>query len=534
MVEITGDQSEVFAFLGERATHGLPPGARVRRIDTHGAAVFLAGPDVYKVKRAARFPFMDFSTLEKRRSACDNEILVNRDNAPELYLGTVAIRRGPHGLQLDGSVTGGEIVEWAVHMRRFDEEATLDHIAARGELRPDTITKLADIVFAAHQRAPRRGDDAAAMFRLRLVETLDGLAAAPNVFAAAAVAELRQACLAAMTAAESLLTKRAAQGKVRRCHGDLHLRNIVLIKGAPLLFDAIEFDDSFATCDILYDLAFLVMDLWQRGLEHHANLLLNYYLHRCDPEEEEMAGLAAMPLFLALRAAIRARVTGHLLALAGGGQDGLLQEARHFFAAARLFLAPRPVQLVAVGGFSGSGKSTMAQRLAAAIGRPPGAVHARSDSERKKMFGVGEFERLPEDAYRPEVSRAVYERLRHLADTALRAGQSVIVDAVHAKPEERAAIAAVAARHDAPFTGLWLDAPAATLVARVGARGLDVSDADAAVVEAQLQRPLGPLTWTRLDAGAPLDSLARDALRHIADAGAAVPPAASVSGQVSG
>jgi aminoglycoside phosphotransferase family enzyme/predicted kinase len=512
--EITDDQSDVFAFLSEPAVHGLVPDVSVKRIDTHGAVVFLAGSDVYKVKRAVRFPFMDFSTLEKRRFACENEIRVNRANAPALYLRAMPIRRTPQGLRLGGEV--GDIVEWAVHLRRFDETATLDLLAERGDIGFECVVELADIVLAAHDRAPPRNHAATHVFKGRFEDTLDGLSRASDIFPAQEVTDLKRRFSAALAEVEALLMAREAQGKVRHCHGDLHLRNIVLVDNHPVLFDAIEFDEGLATCDILYDLAFLLMDLWQRGLRAHANLLFNRYMWRCKTPAEELAGLAALPVFLALRAAIRARVTASLAGLQAAHHADLLQDAQQFFAAARDFLEPKSLHLVAVGGLSGSGKSTLARRLASEIGRAPGAVHLRSDIERKVMFGVGEFERLPKAAYQPEVSASVYERLRLLAKTALQAGQSVIVDAVHAKVEEREAVAAIAQCMGGKFTGLWLEAPVDVLASRVTERKNDASDADASVVKTQTEWDLGPMTWARLQAGGALDDLAREALGPIA------------------
>jgi hypothetical protein len=509
--EVVEDQNEVFALLADRATHGID--ATVTRIDTHGAVVFLAGPDVYKVKRAVFFPFMDFSTLEKRRAACENEIAVNRDNAPDLYLGTIPIRRGAHGLQLGGAE--GPIVEWTVHLRRFDETKTLDRLADEGELDLGIVARLAEIIVAAHEHAPRRGHGATEMFCHRLEDTLEGLAAAKDVFAPKSVAALSARFMAAYAANEPLLKAREGQGKVRRCHGDLHLRNIVLQNGRPILFDAIEFDDSMATVDIIYDLAFVLMDLWQRDLHAHANLLFNRYIWRCADMEQELEGLAALPLFLALRAAIRARVTAALGKLEPIAREARGREARRFFAAAADFLAPQAARLVAIGGFSGSGKSTLAQGLAPLIGRAPGAVHLRSDIERKRLFSLSEYERLPDEAYRPEMSEKIYERLRHLAEIALRAGQSVVVDAVHARPEERDALAQIAAQAGAQFAGIWLDAPVETLVSRVEARKNDASDATAAVVREQTSWKLGRLDWARLDTGLPLSELMREALKSI-------------------
>jgi hypothetical protein len=168
-----------------------------------------------------------------------------------------------------------------------------------------------------------------------------------------------------------LLSERENQGQVRRCHGDLHLRNIVLIEDRPVLFDAIEFDEAIATCDVLYDLAFLLMDLWTRELESHANLLLNRYLWICDDVERQLKALSLLPLFLSLRSAIRAKVT---VLQPGSGNYHAVEARRHFEAACSL-LAPRRLDLVAVGGMSGTGKSSLAAALSGSIGRAPGAVH---------------------------------------------------------------------------------------------------------------------------------------------------------------
>jgi predicted kinase len=276
-----------------------------------------------------------------------------------------------------------------------------------------------------------------------------------------------------------------------------------------VLFDAIEFDEEIATGDVLYDLAFLVMDLWQRNLRDAANAVLNRYLWGSLDQENEVRGLGALPLFLALRAVIRAKVA---IAGAGGSEADKVSEAQDYFTAAAAFLAPDVPSLVAVGGLSGSGKSTLAARLAPRLGRAPGAVHLRSDIVRKRMFEAAETTRLPADAYTEAVTETVYEALRRGAAAALRAGHTVIVDAVHLREGERAAIAAVAAAAGAPFTGLWLDAPAATLTERVTARRGDASDADAAVVRGQLALDPGTVDWHRLDAGAGIAALADDAL----------------------
>lgn len=502
-------QDQVFAFLAGPATHGQS--GPVVRIDTHGAAVFLAGGDAYKVKKAVRFPFMDFSTLEKRRLACERELAVNKAYAPALYLGVVPISQDGSSLRL-GAAPGAKIIEWAVHMRRFDEERTLDRLAARSELDLETIAKLAAVVVDSHKRAESiTWAKASAALREQLEETLSELAAAPAIFAPDIAMGLCAAMRESFARLEPILLERERGGEVRRCHGDLHLRNIALVGGDPVLFDAIEFDDKIATCDVLYDLAFLLMDLWIRGLRRHANLLFNRYLWACADSQRNLKGLALLPLFLSLRAAIRAKV----IALEPGGELKRAAEARRHFEAALAFLAPSNLILAALGGLSGTGKSTLAAAIAPSVGRPPGAVHLRSDIERKRLFGAGEFEQLPQEAYRPETSPAIYGRLRAMAAIALEAGQSTILDAVHLRPEERRAAQEIAKEKGARFTGLWLKAPTEILLKRVAARERDASDANAEVVTAQARCVIAQHEWITLDATAPAGALEAQAIALI-------------------
>ncbi len=511
-----GNQGEVFAFLQNPVTHGRAE--PVIRIDTHGAAVFLAGTEVYKVKRAVRYPYMDFSTLEKRRLACEAEIAVNRANAPGIYLGVVPVTRTRDGLRLGGT---GEVLEWAVHMRRFDETATLDHLVAKGPLGVALTDKLAEAVAASHRRAPRRnGEAATAAFGRLLRQTVDELATGEGLFPRHELVAFDKALTTAFDQARPLLDRRAAAGAVRLCHGDLHLGNIVLIEGEPVLFDAIEFDEAIATSDILYDLAFLLMDLCERGLRLEANRVLNRYLGAVEDPLHEIAGLAALPLFLSLRAAIRAKVIAAEIRL-DPAKAPRRAAARAYFEAAARFLEASQVRLVAVGGLSGTGKSTLAAALAPDLGRAPGALHFSSDVERKRLFGMPETVRLPKSAYRAEVSAKVYQRLYDLAETALRAGQAVIVDATHLRPVDREAIAEVAARRGVPFSGIWLEAPLAVLMRRVDARRGDASDATAAIVAAQVRQGTGVVAWPRLGAEAALDALKAAALDLIRSAGAA-------------
>lgn len=507
---VVEDQSAVFDFLADPKTHGMHE--KPARIDTHGAAVFLAGDDVYKVKRAVKFPFMDLSTRELRKDACGAEVDVNRDNAPSVYLGVLPITRADGGLALGGD---GEAVEWVVHMRRFDETKTLDHVAEKDGLPPPLLAKLVKAILASHARAPLR-DGLAATESLKsyLAQSDAAFKESPELFPLARVDALTKRSNDLLTQCWGLLVARGNEGYVRRCHGDLHLRNLVLLDGEPTLFDAVEFSDEIATCDVLYDLAYLLMDLWERGFRQEANLVLNRYLWGSD--ETQIAGLSAMPIFLSIRAAIRSKVIAAALPhLSGEEREHMAAEAQQYFRAAESFLELKTPCLVAIGGLSGSGKTTLASLIAPFIGTAPGAVHLRSDIERKVIAGVEETVRLPESAYTPQSTEAVYASIRRKAGKALAAGASVIIDAVHAYPPERESTEAVAAEAGVPFFGLWLDAPTKVLMERVRTRMGDASDAMEHVVEHQLDYELGDIRWPRIDASVELSTRRDAALRLV-------------------
>jgi uncharacterized protein len=503
-------QEVVFRFLADPKTHGLSE--PVKRVDTANAAVFLAGADVYKAKRAVKFPFMDLSTLDKRREACEAEIAVNRASAPQIYLSTLPITRRGQSFALGGD---GEIVEWAVHMRRFDENATFDHVANREGVSDAIVDKLALVIRRMHARAPLR-DAARAAHALETYTEQNRAAFAerPDLFDPTTAGKLTDDSRLEFAKVRPLLLKRGEGGFVRRCHGDLHLRNIVLLDGEATLFDAVEFSDEIATGDVLYDLAFLLMDLEERGLRAAANRLFNRYLAP-DPSEA-LTGLAALPLFLSLRAAIRAKVeAANAERLDGDKRKEARALAHRYFDCAVYFLVAAPPRLVAVGGLSGVGKSALTGVLAPEIGRAPGALWLRSDVERKAMFGVDETVHLPASAYASDVTRDIYERLIVKTRTALRAGQSVLVDATFAAAAERSAVAAVATEADVAFVGLFLDAPLATRLERIGSRRADASDADADVARRQTAERLDEDGWAAIAASGSLSdtkALARSRL----------------------
>jgi len=470
---VVEDQSQAIAALERR----LAPD---KRIDTHGAVVFLSGDRAYKLKRAVKFPYMDFSTAERRRAMCEAEVAINRRLAPEIYLGVEPA---------DG--------DWVVVMRRFDEDGLLDRMDERGALTPALMAALGSRIACYHDGlAPiRDGFGRPEDYRHSVAADIRQMREQGERLDPAVSEALAEAMPRALEPFIDLVARRVAAGAIRRCHGDLHLRNIVLIDGKPVPFDAIEFSERIANIDLLYDLSFALMDLCERKLRPLANRLLNEWLWRIAelPGAPHHEALALLPMFLSRRAAIRAFVDAQVAAVS----DGDTNRARDYQRVALGFLQPVPPRLLAIGGLSGSGKTTKALQLAPEIGRAPGAVVVRSDVERKRSAGIALEERMPAGSYTQETSNKVYALMLTHAEQVLRAGHSAVLDAVFAKPEERQAAEDLARRLGVPFDGLWLDVPKEVAQARVAARTGDASDATPNVIERQFGYDLGEITWRR-------------------------------------
>ncbi|MBN9886861.1 AAA family ATPase [Salipiger abyssi] len=497
------DQSEAIAYLSDPAGHG---GAEVTHVQTHGAHVFLARDTAYKIKRAVAYDYMDFSTLPLREAMLRREFDLNRPAAPQIYRDVCPLTRRPGGgLELDGK---GEPVEWVLRMARFPQENELSAIAERGELDDALAQDLGQTAYDYHAQSPRRDADGAKLMADIVTELETAFAGMTDELGADRAARFRSLARERQAALAPLMQARGVRGHIRRCHGDLHLNNIVLLDKRPVLFDALEFDEVLGTCDVLYDLAFLIMDLRHRDLGRAACLALDAWLFAAAGEED--AGLAALPYFLGIRGAIRAMVEVQTGRATGEISDhteralGFLDDALESFAAG-------PPTLLAVGGMSGTGKTTLARDLLPLIGPPPGAVHLRSDLERKQLAGADPLDRLPADAYGAEASGVVYCRLLSRAETLLQAGRSVVIDATWLAPGEREDLAALARRTGVAFSALWLEAGTAALQARVSARHGDASDADATVVARQARDAKTPGHWHHIDASGPAEETLRRA-----------------------
>ena len=487
---------DLWALMTDPASHSGEP---VQVIETHAACVFLAGDRAYKLKKPVDYGYLDFSTVAGRADALSAELDINTPNAPSLYRRLIWIGRNAAGeLQLDA----GEPVEPVLEMARFDQDALADRWALEGRLNGAVARDLADAVFESHLKAPERRRCAEAD-RIRQVLARVGANCRREKAASQSRLLAVEAALDGVLAEKAqALDARGRGGDVRRCHGDLHLQNIVMLAGQPVLFDALEFDEALAEIDTLYDLAFLLMDLAYRGLDVQAAALLSQYVARLALEEVD--GIGLLQGFCGVRALIKA-MTGY-----ERGRDGDVEDAERYLALAeRCAEAQRP-RLIAIGGLSGTGKSTLAEALASHLAPPPGALVLRADLERKAMLNLSWRDRLPEAAYTRAASIAVYERQRCKAAAALKGGASVVVDAVHSRPEEREALERIARDESIAFTGLWLEADRTVVEARVAARIADPSDADLSVVAKQARYDSGEVGWIRIDAsGGPEASLAQ-------------------------
>ncbi|MGE4410716.1 MAG: AAA family ATPase [Sphingobium sp.] len=504
-------EAEIIAWLESGAPftgEGGGPVEPVRRIDTHAASVFLAGDRAWKLKRPVSLGYLDFSTVERRHAALETELRLNRRSAPALYLGLHRISCAPDGaLALDGA---GETVDWLLEMRRFPDGALLEDRVASEGLDDATVVALADHVAAIHAGADLcRVTDGAA--RLRKVADDNGavMARYPDWLDAGKVGTLRARIDQLIDRQAPLLDARGREGRIRHCHGDLHLGNIALVDGKPLAFDRLEFDTALATIDLLYDFAFLLMDLWEHGLFRQANMLFNRYLD-LSPEDEN--AIALLPLFMAMRASIRAHVLATQAEQEGGKGStdaALVGHARHYLDLALHLVEPVPARLIAVGGLSGTGKSTLARLIGGDVGAAPGARILRSDVLRKRLAGVAPETRLDPAAYTREKSHAVYAEIDRLAGVALRSGRAVIADAMFAAGEERTAIRTVADAADCRFDGIWLTLAEDERIARVEARVADASDADAGVVRVQTARHADvPADWLMIETEGDMRALA--------------------------
>ena len=482
---------------------GHPTGP-VDWIETHISWLLLAGDFVYKFKKPLKLDFLDFSTPALRRAACEEELRINRRTAPALYLGLVVLGGTATSLRLQPAEAAPVDAEPAVRMRRFAQEALLSHLLEQQRLLPGHIDALAQQVAQFHASAavatPEQswGTAPAVVAPVQdCLAALQPLVARDLPAMAPALHQVAQWCATQGAALAPVFQQRLQSGRVRECHGDLHLANLVLIDGQPQLFDAIEFNPALRWIDCVADIAFLAMDLEARGRADLAWRFLNAWLEHTG----DYAGLQVLPYYRVYRALVRARVAGLRLAQMegeGGGDEhaASLRALQRYLALALHFIQPRAVELWLAHGFSGAGKSTHSQTLIA----ERGVVRVRADVERKRLFGLApqaSSAAVPGGIYTAEASRRTHEALAQAARWALAAGHTVLVDATFLNPAMRQRFIALAAQAGVPCRILAFEAPLAVLRERVRSRqraGGDASEASVQVLESQwaAAQPLSP------------------------------------------
>jgi aminoglycoside phosphotransferase family enzyme/predicted kinase len=467
---LPAEQRETGALLARLA--GKPP------IETPLSAVFVGADTVWKLRRAIKMPFVDFTPLATRAAAAERELALNQVWAPALYRDVVAVTAGPNGPELGGT---GAVIDHVVRMARVADTDFLLAQAESGLITPVMLDLLGDLVANMHAALPPMPE----ADPLALEDVTDG-----NVATALASGLPQERVQAWHDRVRDWLDHhrpwfraRGRAGFIRRCHGDLHLGNLCLFHGQLTPFDALEFNEAMATIDTGYDLSFLLMDLDIKLGRAAANRVMNRYLAR----NPDLDMLRAMPVFLSLRALVRAHVA------ANTGKDW-----RGYLDYAEAVLTHTPPVAIGIGGLPGTGKSTLARSLAPRLGTAPGAVILRSDEIRKRLQNVAPEQRLPASAYTPEASQRVMRILFSDMQRGIDAGQAVIADLTFLSLEHRRQASAAAGL--APFLGIWLSAPLAVLEARVAARHGDASDATPDILRQMAAGDPGPGDWVILNA----------------------------------
>ncbi|MFM2431763.1 MAG: hypothetical protein RLZZ511_2976 [Cyanobacteriota bacterium] len=466
--------------------------AEIPLIQTHVSSVFLTGDYVYKLKKPVNFGFLDFSTLAQRQHFCEEELRLNQRGAGELYLEVVKITQAGEGFELNGS---GEVVEYAVKMRQFPQEALLSEMFDRDELTDAHIQDLAKVVAQFHATAAIddhiRSYGTVEKVRQAFDENYDqsagfvdfGGAPGPQTQAQFDGTKAYTDRFFAENAA--VLTDRVKADKIRECHGDAHLRNIALWQERLWLFDCIEFNEPFRFVDTMYDVGFICMDLDARQRPDFANLFLNTYLEQTGDYE----GLQVLPLYLSRQAYVRAKVTSFLLG-DPGIPEVVKQESRgtaaEYYKLAYDYTQQSSGQVVLMAGLSGAGKSTTAKAIAKAASiQGRSAIHLRSDAIRKQLAGIPVEQRGDDAIYSAEMTGKTYDRLLNLGVMLAKQGYTVILDAKYDREALRQPVISQTQANGIPLLIVHCDAPMETLKSRVAARTGDIADATVDVLAQQ-------------------------------------------------
>jgi aminoglycoside phosphotransferase family enzyme/predicted kinase len=462
----------------------------VQLLQTHISYVVLTGDFAYKVKKPTQFGFLDFSTLDRRAYFCQEELRLNRRLSPDLYLAVLPIYQN-HGDYFLNSLPhdDAEIIDYALQMRQFDQEGLFSHLFQLGKLTPAHLQRLGQVVAQFHESAATNSDIQAYGNYPAICSVDEGNYSISKAFIpqSQTIGQFEQTRTFTQhfwRNHQDGLRQRLCQGKIRECHGDLHLNNVCLYQDRVQIFDCIEFCPEFRNIDVIYDVAFMVMDLDAQGRPDLANIFLNTYLETSGDYE----GAVLLPAYLSMRATIRGNVHSLMAqdpGIAPPQQTDHWQQAKAYFRLAYQYTQRSPGQIVLMSGLSGSGKSTVARHLAA----QGNAIHIRSDAVRKKLAGIPLHQSGTQNThlYTPTMTQQTYERLADLGLLLAQAGWTVILDAKYDQQAERTAVIEKAVSAHLPVQILYCTAPLAVLRSRLDHRSQDISDATAALLTHQEQ-----------------------------------------------
>lgn len=470
------------------------PVATIELIETHISWVVLTGEFAYKLKKPLDLGFLDFSTLDQRHYYCQEELRLNRRLAAPIYLQVLAVIDTAEGIMIaDPQQTDGEVLEYALQMRQFDPDQGFDHLLQKQQLTLSHLDQLAALIGEFHQQLPAASPDSEYGSPRAIRHPCDENIAqirqqAPQLADDPRLSKVAEWSEQQLEQLSSRFEQRHRDGFIRECHGDLHLRNIALWQDKVIAFDCIEFDPALRWIDTLNEIAFLIMDL-----DAHAASGLGWYvLNRYLEQTGDYAGLDLLPFYRVYRAMVRAKVAAIELAQ-HEGQSHYQQLNEYLDLAAASLRRDSPALLITMG-FSGSGKSTVTDALLQSLG----AVRLRSDVERTRLYGQADSDQaIGTGKYSTQVSERLYHHLQEQSRHLLQAGYTVIADAAFLQQTRRRPFAELADECGVPFHILALQAAPGLLRERIRQRqqaGRDASEADLAVLEAQLQHhdPLGP------------------------------------------
>ena len=464
----------------------------IQVLQTHISYIFLTGDYAYKLKKPVNMGFLDFSSLEKRQYYCQQELALNRPIAPEIYLDVLPITQHQETLEMNGK---GEIIDYVVKMRQFPQTTLFSEMEKAGKLTESLLAQLGKRVAKFHQETKRNDYISAFGKPEKIQSAIENNYRHTEKYVGSVQNQKQFLETKAFTDRffqdnNSLLKKRVNHHFIRECHGDLHLKNICYWRDKIQLFDRIEFNEPFRFVDVMYDVAFTMMDLEFRDCQELATVFLNNYLEQTGDWE----GVQLLPLYLTRQAYVRGKVNSLMLDdpnIAAEDKQEARKQAKQYYHLAWQYTQPKEGQLWMMSGLSGSGKTTVARDIA----KQQRAIHLRSDAVRKHLAGIDPEAVGNGDIYRSEMTEKTYERLLEIGSLLASNGWNVILDAKYDRQYLREAVITEAKDHHLPLRIVYCTAPMDILLDRVAKRQGDISDATPSLL-AQQQANAEPFTET--------------------------------------